>query len=186
MERLSAVSEQRPSAGLPHAEVLPVSREPRPASGSVHAPASSPPNADLRDTAYILREARRALDFTRPIAVLLLAVLHFIPDTDDPAGIVAALAGPLTAGSSVAISHLTADSAPEAVNGGVAACNTLVPTPVIPCTHAQVTGLFGGLPLVPPGVVPASEWRPDPTDTGARKAADVYAGAGRKPHRRSW
>jgi hypothetical protein len=143
-------------------------------------------HADLRDTAYILREARRALDFSRPIGVLLLAVLHFIGDTDDPAGIVTALAGPLTAGSSVVISHLTADSAPEAVNGGVAAYNALVPTPIHARTHAQVTGLFGGLALIPPGVVPVSEWRPDDLDAAARKTADVYAGAGRKPHRRSW
>ena len=49
-------------------------------------------HADLRDTGYILREARRILDFGQPIAVLLLAVLHFIPDADNPAGIVAALA----------------------------------------------------------------------------------------------
>ena len=116
-------------------------------------------HADLRDTAYILKEARRTLDFNLPVAVLLLAVLHFIDDEDDPAGIVTALAGPLTAGSSVVISHLTADSAPEAVGGGVAAYNALVPTAIYPRTHAQVTELFGDLSLVPPGVVPVSEWR---------------------------
>ena len=59
------------------------------------------------------------LDFNLPVAVLLRAVLHFIDDKDDPAGIVTALAGPLTAGSSVVISHLTAGSAPEAVGGRV-------------------------------------------------------------------
>jgi S-adenosyl methyltransferase len=140
-------------------------------------------HADLRDTACILREARRTLDFSRPIAVLLLAVLHFIDDADDPAGIVAALAGALTAGSSVVISHLTADSAPEAVGGGVAAYNALVPSPVVARTHAQVTELFGDLQLVPPGVVPVSEWRPD---TVAEKVTDVYAGIGRKPQRKWW
>lgn len=141
-------------------------------------------HADLRDTEYILKEARRTLDFSRPVAVLLLAVLHFIPDQDDPAGIVTALAGPLTAGSCVVISHLTADSAPEAVGGGVAAYNALVPTAVIARTHAQVTELFGGLPLVPPGVVPVSEWRPD-TAAGPH-AADIYAGVASKPARWWW
>jgi hypothetical protein len=142
-------------------------------------------HADLRDTARILKEARRTLDFSRPVAVLLLAVLHFIPDKDDPAGIVAALAGPLTAGSSVVISHLTADSAPEAVGGGVAAYNALVPTPVIARTHAQVAELFGGLPLVPPGVVPVSEWRPDRAP--GPHAFDIYAGVARKlPSRWGW
>jgi S-adenosyl methyltransferase len=140
-------------------------------------------HGDLRDTAYILREARRTLDFSLPVAVLLLAVLHFIDDKDDPAGIVTALAGPLTAGSSVVISHLTADSAPEAVGGGVAAYNALVPTAIYPRTHAQVTELFGDLSLVPPGVVPVSEWRPDTTAT---KVTDVYAGMARKRARRAW
>jgi hypothetical protein len=143
-------------------------------------------HADLRDTAHIIEHARRTLDFSRPVAVLLLAVLHFIGDEDDPAGIVTALAGPLTAGSSVVISHLTADSAPEAVNGGVAAYNALVPTRIFARTHAQVTGLFGDLNLIAPGVVPVSEWRPDPVGAGAPKSADIYAGAARKPHRRSW
>jgi hypothetical protein len=140
-------------------------------------------HTDLRDTAYILKEARRTLDFNLPVAVLLLAVLHFIPDEDDPAGIVTALAGPLTAGSPVVISHLTADSAPEAVAGGVAAYNALVPTAIYARTHAQVTELFGDLSLVPPGVVPVSEWRPDSV---AKKVTDVYAGIGRKPWRRWW
>jgi hypothetical protein len=137
-------------------------------------------HADLRDTGYILKEARRTLDFNLPVAVLLLAVLHFVDDKDDPAGIVTALAGPLAAGSSVVISHLTADSAPEAVGGGVAAYNALVPTAIYARTHAQVTELFGDLQLVPPGVVPVSEWRPD---TVVKKVTDVYAGIARKPSR---
>ncbi len=142
-------------------------------------------DTDLRDTEYILKEARRTLNFNLPVAVLLLAVLHFIDDKDDPAGIVTALAGPLTAGSSVVISHLTADSAPEAVGGGVAAYNALVPTAIYPRTHSQVTELFGDLSLVPPGVVPVSEWRPDTTST---QVTDVYAGMARKraQTRRAW
>ncbi len=138
-------------------------------------------HADLRDTGYILREARRALDFSLPVAVLLVAVLHFIPDADDPAGVVTALAEPLAPGSCVAISHLTGDFAPDAVGEGVEAYNALVPTPVVARSHAQVTGLFAGLPLIAPGVVPASEWRPDQV---ARQVVDVYAGIGRKAPRR--
>jgi hypothetical protein len=67
-------------------------------------------DADLRDPETIPREAGRTMDFTQPTAVLLGAVLHFITDADDPAGIVAALAGALAPGSFVAISHLTATS----------------------------------------------------------------------------
>ena len=138
-------------------------------------------HSDLRDTGYILREAARTLDFTRPVAVLLLAVLHFVPDADDPPGIVAALMSALAPCSFVAISHLTADLAPDAVGGGVDSYNKLVPTSVIARTHAQVTGLFAELPLIPPGVVPVSEWRPD---TRIRPVTDVYAGVARKPPRR--
>src|SRR5262249_52798579 len=70
-------------------------------------------DADLRDPVGIVTQAARTLDFTQPVGVLLLAVLHFIPDTDDPAGLVATLAARLAPGSSLAISHLTADLAPR-------------------------------------------------------------------------
>lgn len=138
-------------------------------------------HADLRDTGYILREAARTLDLTQPAAVLLLAVLPFIPDAHDPPGIVGALMSALAPCSFVAISHLTADFAPEGVGGGVDAYNKLVPASVVARTHAQVTGLFAGLPLVAPGVVPVSEWRPD---MNARPVTDLYAGVARKPPRR--
>jgi SAM-dependent methyltransferase len=137
--------------------------------------------ADLRDSECILGRAARTLDFTQPVGVLLLAVLHFIPDADDPARIVATLARALAPGSCVAISHLTADFAPEAVSGGVDAYNKLVLTPVIARTHAQVTGLFAGLPLAAPGVVPVSEWRPDVI---VRQVVDLYAGVAPVPARR--
>jgi SAM-dependent methyltransferase len=131
--------------------------------------------ADLCHPATILREARRALDFTLPVAVLLVAVLHFVPDAEDPAGIVEELAEALAPGSFVAISHLTADIAPEQVSFGVAAYNNLVPVGITARSHAQITGLFGGLSLVPPGVVPVPEWRPS-IDCWSSEACDMYAG----------
>jgi hypothetical protein len=140
-------------------------------------------HADLRNTKYLLKEARRTLDFNLPVGVLLLAVLHFIPDADDPAGLVAALLEPLTAGSFVVISHLTGDFAPEAVGEGIAAYNALVPTPVVARNHAQVTELFGNLALVPPGVVPVNEWR---SETVTKGVIDVYGGVARKAPRRWW
>jgi len=73
------------------------------------------------------------------------------------------------------ISHLTADFAPGQVGAGVAAYNSLVPAGITARSHAQVTALFGGLPLVPPGVVPVSEWRPGHAP-GHGVSADMYAG----------
>jgi SAM-dependent methyltransferase len=139
--------------------------------------------ADLRDPGLILDKAAATLDFTRPVAVLLLAVLHFLPDTDYPAAIVATLAAGLAPGSYVAISHLTADLAPDQVTAAASAYNALVPAGVFPRSHTQVSALFGGLPLVPPGVVPVTEWRPEATGP-AVLPADLYAGVARIPPRR--
>ena len=139
-------------------------------------------DADMRETVSITAQAAKTLDFTQPTALLLLAVLHFIPDADDPAGIVASLARVLAPGSFVVISHLTADIAPTQVNAGVAAYNTWIPSGVIPRTHTQISALFGGLPLVPPGVVPVGEWRPA-LASHPRQPADMYAGVARTPAR---
>jgi hypothetical protein len=131
--------------------------------------------ADLRDPELVVWEAARTLDMTQPVGLLLVAVLHFVPDTDDPAGIVAALLNGLAPGSFVAISHLTADFAPDQVLPGVAAYNSMVPVGLTARTRAQVDKLFGNLPLVAPGVVPVSRWRPA-IDCEASAIADVYAG----------
>jgi S-adenosyl methyltransferase len=139
-------------------------------------------DADLRDTATIVSQARKILDFTQPIAVLLLAILHFIPGSDDPAGIVATLAQQLAPGSYLAITHLTSDLAPAPVTAGVGVYNSLVPTALVPRSHSQVSALFGGLPLVPPGVVPVTEWRP-PLAGPFPLAADLYAGVAHAPGR---
>ena len=131
-------------------------------------------DADVRDPGAVLDQAAQTLDFTRPAAVLLLAILHFIPDADDPQSIVPRLAARLAPGSFVAVSHLTADFAPEQVASGVAAYNALVPAGVTARSHAEVTALFGGLSLVAPGVVPVAEWRPDAG--WSAQPADLYAG----------
>jgi S-adenosyl methyltransferase len=137
-------------------------------------------DGDLRDPDAILKTAAQTLDLTQPTAVILAAVLHFLADEDDPAGVVATLAAALAPGSFVAISHLTADFAPQAVSSGVAAYNALVPAQVTARSHAQVTSLLGRLSLVAPGVVPVSEWRPDHAPLHA-VSADVYAGLATMP-----
>jgi hypothetical protein len=115
--------------------------------------------------------------------VLLLAVLHFIADADDPAGIVAALASKLAPGSYLVISHLTADFSPGQVAAGVEVYNALVPASLFVRSHAQVSALFAGLLLVAPGVVPLTEWRPA-LGRLSTWHADMYAGAACIPGRR--
>jgi hypothetical protein len=132
-------------------------------------------DADPREPQTILAQAAQMLDFTQPAAILLLAVVHFVADADDPAGIVAALASVLVPGSYLVISHLTGDFAPEQVAAATAAYNAQVPVPVTARTHAQVTALFEGLPLLAPGVVPVTEWRPQVGDPFGQPA-DLHGG----------
>jgi hypothetical protein len=156
---------------LTHARALLPSATPEGVCGYVHA--------DLHEPESIVAKAAHTLDFTQPVAILLLAVLHFIADPAGPAEIVATLASALAPGSYLAISHLTADFAPMQVTAAAEAYNALAPAPVTARTHTQVTGLFGGLPLLAPGVVPVTEWRP-PIGRGSQ-AADLYAGVARIP-----
>jgi hypothetical protein len=135
-------------------------------------------DADIRDTGTILEQAAQTLDFSKPVAVLLLAILHLIPDADPPAAIVARLAKELAPASYVAISHMTADFAPDEVSAAADAYNTLAPIPVTARTHTEVTAMFGSLPLVAPGVVPITEWRPN-APIQLAQPADLYAGLAR-------
>jgi len=139
-------------------------------------------DADLREPETIVAAAAQTLDFTQPVAILLLAILHFIPDADDPADIVATLTGALAPGSYLAISHLTGDFGPEQVAAATAAYNAQVPVPVTTRSHSQVSALFGGLPLLAPGVVPVSEWRPEVGDPFGQPA-DLHGGVARIPGR---
>jgi hypothetical protein len=135
--------------------------------------------ADLHQPDMIVAQAAQTLDFTRPVAVLLLAVLHFIADAAEPAQIVATLASALAPGSYLAISHLTADFAPHDVTAATQAYNTQAPIPVVARTHTQITALFGGLRLLAPGVVPVAQWRPPMGKLP--EAADLHAGLARVP-----
>jgi S-adenosyl methyltransferase len=101
-------------------------------------------DGDLREPETILAEAAKALDFTQPTAILLLAVAHFLTDRDRPAEIVTTLASALAPGSFLAISHLTADLAPEPIAGAVTAYNTQAPVPVTARTHARSARCLAG------------------------------------------
>jgi hypothetical protein len=114
--------------------------------------------ADARDPEQILREAARTLDFGQPVAVMLLAIMQFIPDPDGPHQIVARLMDAVPPGSYLAMSHATLDFDPS---GGPAAdrYNARVAAQLTPRTRAQVAGFFEGLDLVEPGLVPLARWR---------------------------
>ncbi|MGH3403016.1 MAG: SAM-dependent methyltransferase [Streptosporangiaceae bacterium] len=133
-------------------------------------------DADVRDPVGLLDKAAAVLDLTRPVAVWLLAVLHFLPDSDDPAGVVAELAAALAPGSVLAISHLTDDLDPGSVTAAIASYNARMPSPVYPRCHDEVCGLFGELPLHWPGVVPVTRWRPSFQEAPGSRSCDIYGG----------
>jgi hypothetical protein len=121
-------------------------------------------DADVRDPEKILAGAAGLLDFTRPVAVLLLAVLHVIADDEDPYRIVARLMAPLPPGSFLVISHGATDIEPEMMAALAARLDKMMPPGQRPAfrDRAQVARFFGGLDLVDPGLVPIARWRPDP------------------------
>jgi O-methyltransferase involved in polyketide biosynthesis len=136
--------------------------------------------ADLRDTATILADAARTLDFSRPIAVILIGILHFIPDADDPYQVVARLMAALPSGSYLVMAHAASDIDPEAAAETTALYNAMSSATITMRSREQVARFFDGLELVPPGLVPMAEW-------GAPSQADTtggllgYSGIGRKP-----
>jgi SAM-dependent methyltransferase len=137
-------------------------------------------HGDIRDPGALLEAASTVLDFSRPVAVLLLAVLHFVPDSDDPAGIIAQLAAALAPGSLIAISHLTADYAPQAIAEAVGAYNARVPVQVHPRSRDELAAMCGALPITHPGVVPVNDWLPSLRESPG-PAADVHAAVLHQP-----
>ncbi len=115
-------------------------------------------DADLRNTGTILAQAARMLDFSRPVAVMLVGILQCIPDEDDPPGIVAALMDAVPPGSYLAVSHPAADVYAQA-RAGAALLNEGLSSPIIFRTRAAVARFFDGLELVEPGLVSISQWR---------------------------
>ena len=134
---------------------------------------------DLRNVGEIIHAAARTLDFTRPVAVMLVGILHCIPDEDDPAGIVEQLMYAVPPGSYLAISHPARDINSPGVGRLASRLNELMPMKLRFRSRAEVAGLFGGLELVEPGLVRAPEWRPD-SDADLDNPAAVWAGVARK------
>jgi S-adenosyl methyltransferase len=134
-------------------------------------------DADAREPGKILSEAARTLDFSQPVAVMMLLILHFIPDEDSPHEIVAQTINALPAGSYLTVSDATADIDTDRVIQATAQYNARVgPVRSTPRTRAQIAGYFAGLDLVEPGLVPVSQWR----TIGPAPLVPAYAGLGRK------
>jgi hypothetical protein len=137
-------------------------------------------DADLRDTGTILAQAARLLDFGKPVAVTMLAILHALPDSDDPYAIVTRLMDALPSGSYLAISHGGSDRVDtEAQQGIEDSWSGRVQQQFTLRSREQVARFFAGMELVEPGLVAAEEWRPEPTTSSEGKST-VWSAVGCK------
>ncbi|MGW5639266.1 SAM-dependent methyltransferase [Streptomyces sp. NPDC003832] len=116
--------------------------------------------ADARDPRTILEQASQVLDFDRPIALSLIALLHFVADEDGAHDVVGTLVEALAPGSHLVLSCMTADFEPENVQEGIARYAAGGVT-LVARSHAEVGRFFAGLDLVEPGIVSVRDWRPD-------------------------
>jgi hypothetical protein len=154
---------------LVHAEALLTSAP----SGATHYI-----EADLHDPDTILREAAAILDLGRPVAIMLIAILHHISDTRRAQEIVRRLIDAVPSGSYLAIAHAVHS---EAMDEGARRWNKVGKPPLVPRSPEEIAAFFDGLELVEPGLVTTTRWRPDGFDLGVVHEVDQCAAVGRKP-----
>jgi hypothetical protein len=138
-------------------------------------------DADVRNTARILDEAARTLDFSRPVAVILSGIVNFIVDDAEAHSIVRTLVNAVPAGSYLLISHPTMEVNGPAVAESMRQWNESGAAPITARSRDDIAGFFTGLDLLEPGVVTCTSWRPDPEHTGITDKVSEFAGVARKP-----
>ena len=138
-------------------------------------------HGDLREPERILADPqlRAVIDFDRPVVLLLMAILHFIPDSDDPAGIVAAFRDALAPGSHLVLSHATYDFNIKVLNNSRVYNDATAP--FVPRSRAQITALLDGFEVLEPGLVDVAHWRPDGTRPAPARHLNIYGAVARKP-----
>jgi len=137
-------------------------------------------HADLREPDTIFNDAsiRETFDLDLPVAVLMVAVLHFVPDEDDPVGVVARSREWLAPGSHLVLSHASAEGRPE-VASSHRELYSRTPTPMTMRSRAEIARLFDGFELVEPGLVWLPLWRPEDPDADQNPERTTgFAGVG--------
>jgi len=143
------------------------------------SPTTTVITADMREPHAILGDSavQDLIDFSRPVAVLFVAVLHFVRDSEDPLGMVKAFRGVMAPGSYLVLSHLTTDGPPPDAVARTVEVYQGATSPIVFRTREQIAQLFDGFTLQRPGLVRPWQWRPEPTDTMHTKW--LYAGVGK-------
>jgi hypothetical protein len=128
----------------------------------------------------ILERAARTLDFSRPVAVMLIAVMHLIGDQDEPYRIMRELMEAVPAGSYLALSQVASDIEAAQMAEAARRYNRLARETQRHRSHAEVARFFDGLDLVEPGLVPVQQWRPASEEEASARSA-MWGGVARKP-----
>jgi hypothetical protein len=137
-------------------------------------------DADLREPAAVVAGAARTLDFRKPVAIVLMAVLQHIPDEENPREVVAQLVDAVPGGSYLVVSHPASDIDAQSMAEMARRLNRLMSQSVTLRSHTEVSRFFDGLDVAEPGVVRIPEWRPD-SPAEAASPATMWGGAARKP-----
>jgi S-adenosyl methyltransferase len=138
-------------------------------------------DADLREVDYLLEQVTDTLDFSQPVAVMLLAILHYIPDLEEAQHIVARLMSAMPSGSFLVISHAASDIDPDEMAEMIRRMNEhLAEGNHVGRPREVVARFFDGLDLVEPGVVKVTEWRPG-SAVEAAGPTSLWGGVARKP-----
>lgn len=121
---------------------------------------------DLRTPERVLSDPElvRVLDLDQPVAILMISLLHFVPDSDDPAGVIARYRDAVAAGSYLALSHIRRVPDPPADGLKTLEIYKRIGAPLTPRRDAELRAFFAGFDLVPPGLVALQEWRPETID----------------------
>ncbi|WP_436801330.1 SAM-dependent methyltransferase [Streptomyces griseorubiginosus] len=175
-------------AASPGARVVYVDKDPVAVAHSATLLADNPHadivDADIRRPAEVLSspQVRKLIDFDQPVAVLMVAILHFVTPEEDPAGVVAAFRDALPAGSWLALSHATDQDRPDTAAAVTQLYRSRATSPVTVRSHDEIRGFFTGFDLVEPGLVHVPLWRPDAAEDVPENPSEfwVYAGVGRK------
>ncbi|MFE7193375.1 SAM-dependent methyltransferase [Kitasatospora sp. NPDC057541] len=172
----------------PEAQVVYVDRDPVAVAHSrlllEDDPGSSVVQADLRDVEDLMSrpEVTALLAAGEPVAVLLVAVMHFVEDAEDPWKLIAVIRDALPPGSALVLSHASLESRPDQAEDHQRLYR-MTPTPLTMRTHEQIAAMFEGFELVEPGIVHLPQWRPEQPGTVGEHPERIagVAGVGLRP-----
>ena len=138
-------------------------------------------SADVGETGKILHEAARTLDFTQPVALMLLGIICFVPDNTQAYAAVNRLVNALPSGSFLVLSHPTNAIHGAASDRAEQLWNQTSEVKILFRSPEEIGRFLHGLEVLEPGIVSVSQWRPAPTDLGVTHPVDEFCGVGHKP-----